>query len=183
MLQLRPNCECCNTDLPPHAVEAMICSFECTFCSACATQVLHGICPNCAGNWSDRCDRRTRLLEYSAATTDLQGRGLFAVMPEALELTAPGLNATESVLCTLKVPTDSARSSSGHSRARGNPGGPRIWIPACAGMTFHALVMTGAARYAGDDGTTFSHPCPFVTLLSPQHTQTVRLILSEVWVF
>ena len=28
----------------------------------------------------------------------------------------------------------------GHSRARGNPGGPRIWIPAYAGMTFHRSI-------------------------------------------
>src|SRR5713101_9770145 len=60
MLQLRPNCECCNKDLPPHSTEALICSFECTFCRDCATQVLHGMCPNCGGNWcDDRFDRRT----------------------------------------------------------------------------------------------------------------------------
>ena len=32
MLQLRPNCECCDTDLPPESTEARICTFECTFC-------------------------------------------------------------------------------------------------------------------------------------------------------
>jgi hypothetical protein len=36
MLQLRPNCECCDKDLPPGSREAMICSFECTFCTQCA---------------------------------------------------------------------------------------------------------------------------------------------------
>ena len=49
MLQLRPNCECCNRDLPPASGEAMICSFECTFCRACAANVLMGKCPNCGG--------------------------------------------------------------------------------------------------------------------------------------
>lgn len=49
MLELRPNCECCNRDLAPDAPDALICSFECTFCAACATQVLKGICPNCGG--------------------------------------------------------------------------------------------------------------------------------------
>jgi len=34
MLQLRPNCECCDRDLPPESTEAFICSFECTFCRA-----------------------------------------------------------------------------------------------------------------------------------------------------
>jgi hypothetical protein len=49
MLALRPNCECCDKDLPPASTEAMICSFECTFCKSCADDVLHGICPNCGG--------------------------------------------------------------------------------------------------------------------------------------
>ena len=49
MLQLRPNCECCNRDLPPASADALICSFECTFCRACAEGVLRGKCPNCGG--------------------------------------------------------------------------------------------------------------------------------------
>lgn len=49
MLELRPNCECCDKDLAPQSREAMICTFECTFCADCATGVLKGICPNCAG--------------------------------------------------------------------------------------------------------------------------------------
>lgn len=54
MLELRPNCECCDRDLPPDAPDAMICSFECTFCAACAADRLNGICPNCGGNLSPR---------------------------------------------------------------------------------------------------------------------------------
>ena len=42
MLQMRPNCECCDVDLPPESGEARICSFECTFCAACADQRLAG---------------------------------------------------------------------------------------------------------------------------------------------
>lgn len=49
MLELRPNCECCDKDLPPDAAEAMICSFECTFCRDCVDGVLAGRCPNCGG--------------------------------------------------------------------------------------------------------------------------------------
>jgi hypothetical protein len=49
MLQLRPNCECCNRDLPPESGEAFICSFECTFCRTCKEGVLGGKCPNCGG--------------------------------------------------------------------------------------------------------------------------------------
>ena len=49
MLELRPNCECCDRDLPPEARDAMICTFECTFCADCAGKVLNGTCPNCGG--------------------------------------------------------------------------------------------------------------------------------------
>jgi hypothetical protein len=53
MLELRPNCENCDTDLPPASTEAMICSFECTFCRDCA-QHLDNVCPNCGGGFSPR---------------------------------------------------------------------------------------------------------------------------------
>ncbi|MBD9397834.1 DUF1272 domain-containing protein [Pseudomonas sp. PDM11] len=49
MLELRPNCECCDRDLPPESLEARICSFECTYCSTCADTHLKGHCPNCGG--------------------------------------------------------------------------------------------------------------------------------------
>jgi hypothetical protein len=49
MLELRPNCECCNKDLPPEAADAMICSFECTFCRDCTETTLGGRCANCGG--------------------------------------------------------------------------------------------------------------------------------------
>ena len=49
MLELRPNCECCDRDLPPESAEAFICSFECTFCESCAHDVLRDRCPNCGG--------------------------------------------------------------------------------------------------------------------------------------
>lgn len=48
MLQLRPNCECCDVDLPPESTAARICTFECTFCSDCAAK-LGEACPNCGG--------------------------------------------------------------------------------------------------------------------------------------
>jgi hypothetical protein len=54
MLQLRPNCERCNRDLPPDSKEALICSFECTFCRSCAETVLKGRCPNCGGELAAR---------------------------------------------------------------------------------------------------------------------------------
>lgn len=54
MLQLRPNCECCDKRLPPESTDAVNCTFECTFCSNCAENVLHGRCSNCGGNFSAR---------------------------------------------------------------------------------------------------------------------------------
>jgi hypothetical protein len=43
MLELRPTCENCNTPLPPDATDAMICSFECTFCRHCVEDILHNV--------------------------------------------------------------------------------------------------------------------------------------------
>ncbi|QUJ77937.1 DUF1272 domain-containing protein [Sulfitobacter albidus] len=54
MLEIRPNCEMCDRDLPPDSPLARICSYECTFCADCVTQVLHDVCPNCAGGFVPR---------------------------------------------------------------------------------------------------------------------------------
>jgi hypothetical protein len=70
MLQLRPNCECCNIDLPPDSDQAMICSFECTFCRTCVDTKLNGVCPNCGGNFASRPVRPTDKLAAFPASTD-----------------------------------------------------------------------------------------------------------------
>jgi uncharacterized protein len=68
MLALRPNCECCDKDLPPDA-DARICTFECTFCPQCAEGVLKGVCPNCGGNFERRPVRPAeKLAKYPAST-------------------------------------------------------------------------------------------------------------------
>jgi hypothetical protein len=54
MLELRPNCENCGTPLPPASKNAMICSFECTFCRTCVDDVLENVCPNCGGGFEPR---------------------------------------------------------------------------------------------------------------------------------
>jgi hypothetical protein len=54
MLQLRPNCEYCDKDLPPRAADARICSYECTFCADCVETVLFNVCPNCGGGFTPR---------------------------------------------------------------------------------------------------------------------------------
>jgi hypothetical protein len=69
MLELRPNCECCDKDLAPDSREAMICTFECTFCADCATEVLKGICPNCTGELVRRPVRPAAALARNPAST------------------------------------------------------------------------------------------------------------------
>lgn len=63
MLELRPNCECCDRDLPPESTQARICSFECTFCETCAAEKLAGHCPNCGGELVPRPRRPTGKLQ------------------------------------------------------------------------------------------------------------------------
>lgn len=68
MLALRPNCECCDRDLPPESADARICTFECTFCTDCADGVLKGVCPNCGGNFTPRPIRPAeKLVKYPAS--------------------------------------------------------------------------------------------------------------------
>jgi hypothetical protein len=74
VLELRPNCERCDKDLPP-AADARICTFECTFCADCADHDLGGVCPNCGGNLTPRPVRPAGLLEkFPASTKRVSGK-------------------------------------------------------------------------------------------------------------
>jgi hypothetical protein len=74
MLLLKPNCECCDRDLPPDTLEARICTFECTFCEDCAHKRFQGACPNCGGNLVARPIRPPALLaKYPASTERVVG--------------------------------------------------------------------------------------------------------------
>ncbi len=70
MLELRPNCEYCDRDLPHDSMEALICSFECTFCKTCAENILHNVCPNCGGNLVQRPIRPATALAKNPASTN-----------------------------------------------------------------------------------------------------------------
>jgi len=59
MLEIRPNCELCDKDLPPDSTEACICSYECTFCASCVADILNNVCPNCGGGLLSRPIRPT----------------------------------------------------------------------------------------------------------------------------
>ncbi|MFN3717417.1 MAG: DUF1272 domain-containing protein [Rhizobium rhizophilum] len=67
-LELRPNCECCDKDLPPQSL-AMICSFGCTYCADCASTTLAGICLNCGGELVRRPIRPAAKLLNNPAST------------------------------------------------------------------------------------------------------------------
>ncbi|WP_386630163.1 DUF1272 domain-containing protein [Sulfitobacter geojensis] len=54
MLEIRPNCELCDCNLPPHSLDAMICSYECTYCAECVRDTLQNVCPTCGGGFSQR---------------------------------------------------------------------------------------------------------------------------------
>lgn len=70
MLALRPNCECCDRDLPPDSRDARICTFECTFCAECVEVRLGGRCPTCGGNFVPRPIRPAELLAKYPASTE-----------------------------------------------------------------------------------------------------------------
>jgi uncharacterized protein len=59
-LQIRPNCEYCDKDLPADSTDVRICSYECTFCADCAENKLENVCPNCGGGFAPRPIRPVR---------------------------------------------------------------------------------------------------------------------------
>ncbi|MBT8375501.1 MAG: DUF1272 domain-containing protein [Bacteroidia bacterium] len=68
MLEIRENCEHCNKSLPNESSEAMICTFECTFCSECVEHVLENVCPNCGGGFEKRPTRpKNQIKKYPAS--------------------------------------------------------------------------------------------------------------------
>jgi hypothetical protein len=71
MLELRPVCENCRKKLSNESTEAMICTFECTFCVDCVNDVLQNVCPNCGGGFEKRPSRpKEKLLKYPAKTEE-----------------------------------------------------------------------------------------------------------------
>lgn len=66
MLAIRTNCENCNKELPIDSIEAMICTFECTFCKDCVDNLFHNVCPNCGGGFTTRPIRPKKYLDKYA---------------------------------------------------------------------------------------------------------------------
>jgi len=67
MLELKPECERCGRSLPMDSEEAMICSYECTFCKDCVEQALKHVCPNCGGSFEQR---PRRMIKLDSMTTN-----------------------------------------------------------------------------------------------------------------
>ena len=65
MLEIRQCCENCGKTLPNDSSEAMICSYECTFCIQCVENILENVCPNCGGGFEKRPSRpNSQLAKY-----------------------------------------------------------------------------------------------------------------------
>lgn len=69
MLEIRPNCEHCGKNLPNTSEEAMICSFECTYCRTCALEIFENVCPTCTGNFVQRPIRPLKFVEKYPASS------------------------------------------------------------------------------------------------------------------
>ncbi len=69
MLEMRPDCERCGANLPADAPGAFICSFECTYCAACADAV-DETCPSCGGELLDRPVRSREALAKHPASSE-----------------------------------------------------------------------------------------------------------------
>lgn len=81
MLELRPNCECCDADLPPASDAARICTFEHTFCADCAELRFGEVCPDCGGGLVVRPIRPERQLHRYPASLKRVYRGQRAPSP------------------------------------------------------------------------------------------------------
>ncbi|WP_134322308.1 DUF1272 domain-containing protein [Cumulibacter soli] len=68
MLEIRPNCECCDRDLAVDSPDVYICTFECTWCSDCVDLFENRACPNCGGNLVPRPIRPRHLLQKNPAS-------------------------------------------------------------------------------------------------------------------
>lgn len=103
MLELRPNCEWCDRDLPPDAEYARICSYECTYCIDCVEGVLRNVCPTCGGGFTPRPIRPRRAwreslklgLGFHPPSIVRKHSGWTACDVDAIVAKVSGINPTE----------------------------------------------------------------------------------------
>jgi hypothetical protein len=99
MLELRPNCELCDKDLPPGASDARICSYECTFCAACVEDVLNDVCPNCGGGFQARPVRPAQACPRARASSTTR-----RVSDDATRATRPRRSPPSAPSCEASLP-------------------------------------------------------------------------------
>jgi quercetin dioxygenase-like cupin family protein len=168
MLQLRPSCECCNRDLPAESADAVICSFECTFCRDCAEGALGGRCPNCGGELVARPRRPAEKLGKFPASTERVfkpqgcGRRVGRVVATLLVAGLAGIGTTASAqtaqpatsvgrtpVASRELPGDPARSLT--AIVVELPPGIKVGSHQHAGTVF-AYVVEGSVRSQLNDG-------------------------------
>jgi hypothetical protein len=71
MLEIRTTCENCKKELPNHCADAMICTYECTFCKDCVSDILFNVCPNCGGGFEKRPTRPKAEIIQNPARKDI----------------------------------------------------------------------------------------------------------------
>lgn len=69
-MEIRTSCENCDKPLPNASSEAMICTYDCTFCKTCVETLLHNVCPNCGGGFTSRPTRPKEGLERNPPRAD-----------------------------------------------------------------------------------------------------------------
>ncbi|WP_299601870.1 DUF1272 domain-containing protein [uncultured Aquimarina sp.] len=93
MLEIRPTCENCNKSLPNDSNQAMICTFECTFCKDCVDTIFHNVCPNCGGGFTKRPTRPSHLLEKDPVGTEIVYKPIDINLFEKLLIRFKGVEA------------------------------------------------------------------------------------------
>ena len=149
-LQLRPNCEYCDKDLPPNATDARICSYECTFCADCVENKLHNVCPNCGGGFAPRpirpaTERRPGVCVTKQLPSDKRVHLKYSVEDVAAHsCEAAGYSAGGSLsLSTPSLPAANAKRLRNGAQRRSNPS-----FRSGAMDCFASLAMTGRERHS-----------------------------------
>lgn len=70
MLEMRLTCENCRKPLQNESDDAMICSYECTFCKDCVENILENVCPNCGGGFTNRPTRPNKCITSNCIKND-----------------------------------------------------------------------------------------------------------------
>lgn len=71
MLELKETCELCAKLLTNDATDVYICSYECTYCEACAKEQLKLVCQNCQGDLQKRPTRKKSGIKFRTENNEI----------------------------------------------------------------------------------------------------------------